>query len=235
MIDEKGTPKTLAEMDVIRKRAKAAANDIDKTEANLGSQIINDIDSGLDNLSTEIGGKFKEARGLAQRGFKAQDMEDLIENASLQASGFENGLRIGARQLLKNKKRIKGYSVDEKAALRDLVEGDFASNTAKKLSRLGFGKGAATNHLGASSSIGAGGILGSVFGGPVGTALGVITPPVIGRIAANTVERLTLNKIKFASDLTRAGKNAKAVTRAYLKHTPVKNRNVDDLTTLFTA
>lgn len=232
MIDEKGTPKTLAEMDVIRKRAKAAANDIDKTEANLGSQIINDIDSGLDNLSTEIGGKFKEARGLAQRGFKAQDMEDLIENASLQASGFENGLRIGARQLLKNKKRIKGYSVDEKAALRDLVEGDFASNTAKKLSRLGFGKGAATNHLGASSSIGAGGILGSVFGGPVGTALGVITPPVIGRIAANTVERLTLNKIKFASDLTRAGKNAKAVTRAYLKHTPVKNRNVDDLTTL---
>ena len=232
MIDEKGTPKTLSEMDTIRKRAKAAANDIDKTESNLGGVIINDIDAGLDNLSAEIGGKFKDARGLAQRGFKAQDMEDLIESASLQASGFENGLRIGARQLLKNKKRIKGYTADERAALRDLVEGDFASNTAKKLSRLGFGKGAATNHLGASSSIGAGGILGSVFGGPVGTAIGVITPPIIGRIAANTVERLTLNKTKFASDLTRAGKNAKAVTRAYLKHTPIKNRNVDDLTTL---
>ena len=232
MIDEKGTPKTLSEMDTIRKRAKAAANDIDKTESSLGGVIINDIDAGLDNLSTEIGGKFKDARGLAQRGFKAQDMEDLIENASLQASGFENGLRVGARQLLKNKKRIKGYTADEKAALRDLVEGDFASNTAKKLSRLGFGKGAATNHLGASSSIGAGGILGSVFGGPVGTVLGVVTPPIIGRIAANTVERLTLDKLKFAGDLSRAGKNAKAVTRVYLKNTPIKNRNVDDLTTL---
>ena len=232
MIDEKGTPKTLSEMDTIRKRAKAAANDIDKTESSLGSIIINDLDSSLDSLSSDIGGKFKDARGLAQRAFKAQDMEDLIESASLQASGFENGLRIGARQLLKNPKRIKGYTPDEKAALRDLVEGDFASNTAKKLSRLGFGKGAATNHLGASSSVGVGGILGSVFGGPVGTIIGVITPPIVGRIAANTVERLTLNKVKFASDLTRAGKNAKAVTRAYLKHTPIKNRNVDDLTTL---
>ncbi|RKW71284.1 hypothetical protein, partial [Bacillus sp. L75] len=72
-------------------------------------------------LSAEVGGKFKNARGLAQRAFKAQDMEDLIENASLQASGFENGLRIGARQLLKNKKRVKGYTIDEKAALRGLV------------------------------------------------------------------------------------------------------------------
>ena len=232
IIDEKGTPKTLTEMDTLRKIAKGAANDIDKTESSLGSIIIDELDTGLDSLSAEVGGKFKNARGLAQRAFKAQDMEDLIENASLQASGFENGLRIGARQLLKNKKRVKGYTADEKAALRDLVEGDFASNTTKKLSRLGFGKGAATNHLGASSSIGAGGILGSVFGGPVGTAIGVITPPIIGRIAANTVERLTLNKVKFANDLTRAGKNAKSVTRAYLKNTPIKNRNVDDLTTL---
>ena len=234
MIDEKGSPKTLSEMDTIRKRAKAAANDIDNTESALGTQIIKEIDKGLDGLSSEIGGKFKNARGLAQRAFKAQDMQDLIENASIQASGFENGLRIGARRLVKQitERKVKGYTPDEKAALKGLVEGDFASNTAKKLSRLGFGNGAATNHLGASSSIGVGGILGSVFGGPVGTALGVITPPIVGKIAANTVERLTLNKVKFADDLVRAGKNAKAVTRAYLKHTPMKNRNVDDLTTL---
>ena len=232
ILDDKGSPKTLTEMDTLRKIAKGAANDIDKTESRLGSIIISEIDNGLDSLSSSVGGKFKDARGLAQRAFKSQDMQDLIETASLQASGFENGLRIGARHLLKNKKRIKGYTADERAALKDLVEGDFASNTAKKLSRLGFGKGAATNHLGASSSIGAGGILGSVFGGPVGTALGVITPPIIGRIAANTVERLTLGKVKFADDLTRAGKNSKAVTRAYLKNTPISKRNVDDLTTL---
>jgi len=232
ILSKKGSPKTLSDMDTLRKIAKGAANSTDKTESMLGSVMVDAIDTGLDNLSAEIGGKFKSARGLAQRGFKAQDMSDLIEDASLQASGFENGLRIGARHLLKNKKRLKGYTADERAALRGLVEGDLASNTAKKLSRLGFGKGAATNHLGASSSIGAGGILGSVFGGPVGTAIGVITPPIIGRIAANTVERLTLNKAKFADDLVRSGKNAKAVARTYLKHTPIKSRNVDDLTTL---
>mgnify|MGYP003647819846 FL=1 len=232
IIDQKGTPKTLSEMDTIRKAARAAANDIDKSDARLGNIIIGEIDDGLDNLSVEIGGKFKNARSLAQKGFKSQEMQDLIENASLQASGFENGLRIGARQLLKNKKRIKGFTADERAALRDLVEGDLKSNTAKKLSRLGFGNGAATNHLGASSSIGIGGILGSVFGGPMGTAIGVITPPIIGKLAADVVEKLTLNKLKFADDLVRAGKNAKAVTRAYLKHTPIAQRNVDDLTGL---
>ena len=232
IINQKGTPKTLSEMDTIRKAAKAAANDIDKSDARLGNIIISEIDNGLDNLSTEIGGKFKNARSLAQKGFKSQEMQDLIENASLQASGFENGLRIGARQLLKNKKRIKGFTADERAALRGLVEGDLASNTAKKLSRLGFGNGAATNHLGASSSIGIGGILGSVFGGPMGTAIGVITPPIIGKLAANSVEKLTLNKLKFADDLIRSGKNAKAVVRTYLKHTPISKRNVDDLTAL---
>tara|TARA_R110000772_G_scaffold145490_2_gene255430 strand:- start:2231 stop:3898 length:1668 start_codon:yes stop_codon:yes gene_type:complete len=232
IIDQKGTPKTLSEMDTIRKAARAAANDIDKSDARLGNIIISEIDDGLDNLSVEIGGKFKNARSLAQKGFKSQEMQDLIENASLQASGFENGLRIGARQLLKNKKRIKGFTADERAALRDLVEGDLASNTAKKLSRLGFGNGAATNHLGASSSIGVGGILGSVFGGPMGTAIGVITPPIIGKLAANAVEKLTLNKLKFADDLIKSGKNAKAVVRTYLKHTPITKRNVDDLTAL---
>ena len=232
ILNEKGTPKTLTEMDTIRKAAKAAANDIDNSDARLGNIIIGEIDDGLDNLSAEIGGKFKNARSLAQKGFKSQEMQDLIENASLQASGFENGLRIGARQLLKNKKRIKGFTADEKAALRDLVEGDLASNTAKKLSRLGFGNGAATNHLGASSSIGAGGILGSVFGGPMGAAIGVITPPLVGKIAANAVEKMTLNKLKFTDDLIRAGKNSKAVVRTYLKHTPIVQRNTDDLTSL---
>jgi hypothetical protein len=232
ILNEKGTPKTLTEMDTIRKAAKAAANDIDKSDARLGNIIISEIDDGLDNLSAEIGGKFKNARSLAQKGFKSQEMQDLIENASLQASGFENGLRIGARQLLKNKKRIKGFTANEKAALRDLVEGDLASNTAKKLSRLGFGNGAATNHLGASSSIGAGGILGSVFGGPMGAAIGVITPPLVGKIAANAVEKMTLNKLKFTDDLIRSGKNAKAVVRTYLKHTPIAQRNTDDLTSL---
>ena len=101
IIDEKGSPKTLSEMDTLRKIAKGAANDIDKTESALGTTIIKEIDAGLDSLSKEIGGKFKNARGLAQRAFKSQDMHDLIENASIQASGFENGLRIGARALSK--------------------------------------------------------------------------------------------------------------------------------------
>lgn len=228
----KGEAKTLTELDTLRKQAGIAARDIDKSDARLGNIIIREIDKGLDSLSTQIGGKFKNARGLAQRAFKAQDMEDLIEAASLQASGFENGLRVKARQLLNNEKRMKGYTPDERAALKDLVKGDFASNTAKKLSRLGFNKGVATNQLAASSSSVGGGVLGSFLGGPLGALVGSITPAIVGGKAANVVERMTLNKVKFVDDLARAGKNAKAVTRTYLKHTPTKDRSVDDLTAL---
>ena len=66
----------------------------------------------------------------------------------------------------------------------------------------------------------------------MGTAIGVITPPIVGKLAANSVEKLTLNKLKFTDDLIKSGKNAKAVVRTYLKHTPIAKRNVDDLTVL---
>ena len=233
MLDEKGAPKSLQDMDTIRKRARAAALDPDKTESKLGSMIINDLDRGMEKLSSDIGGKFKEARGLAQRAFKSQDISDMIDMSSLTASGMENGLRIEARKMLKQivKKQRKGFSPDEVNALRDVVEGTTAANAAKFLGKFGISEGQATSMLGFSVGAGGGGALGSVFG-PVGAAVGAVTVPAIGQIAKNTAQRLTLNNVKFADDLVRSGKNAKAVVRTYLKHTPIKNRSVSDLTDL---
>ena len=231
IIGERGLPKTAAELETLRKVAAGAAKSIDPPDARIGTIIIDEIDTSIDALASEIGGKFKEARGLAQRGFKSQTIQDMIENASHTASGMENGLRIEARKILKNKKKRRGFTSDEMAALKQIEQGTTASNTAKFLGKFGISEGQATSMLGVSIGAGGGGAIGSFFG-PVGAAVGAITIPALGQIAKSTAQRLTLNSTKYADDLVRAGNNAKAITRAYLKNTPISNRNVSDLTDL---
>ena len=231
IIEEKGLPKTAGELETLRKVAAGAAKSIDPPDARLGSIIVDEIDNALDSLSNEIGGKFKEARGLAQRGFKSQSIQDMIENASHTASGMENGLRIEARKLLKNKKKRRGFTSDELKALKQIEQGTTASNTAKFLGKFGISEGQATSMLGVSIGAGGGGALGSMFG-PAGAAVGAVTVPLLGQIAKKTAQKLTLNSTKYTDDLARAGKNAKAITRTYLKHTPAANRSVNDLTDL---
>jgi len=228
----KGSPKSLTELDTLRKIAKGAANDIDKTDARLGNIIINEIDSGIDTLSSQIGGKFKKARNLAQRAFKSQEIADMIENASHTASGLENGLRIEARKILKNKRRRKGFTKDELNALKSIEQGTTAANVAKFLGKFGISEGQATSMLGASIGVGGGGVIGSSFGGVPGGIIGATVVPALGQIAKRTAQRLTLENTKFADDLVRSGKNAREVTKAYLKHTPIATRNVSDLTDL---
>ena len=231
-ISEKGIAKTPSQLETLRKVAAGAAKSIDPPDARIGSIIIDELDNAIDSVSGQIGGKFKEARGLAQRGFKSQSIADMIENASHTASGMENGLRIEIRKLLKNKKKRRGFSADEISALKQIEQGTTAANVAKFLGKFGISEGQATSMLGASIGVGGGGAIGSVFGGAPGAAVGAVTIPIIGQIAKKTAQRITLNNTKFADDLVRSGKNAKGIVRAYLKHTPLKNRSVSDLTDL---
>ena len=232
IMDDIGQSKRPSELETLRKIAQGAAASIEKPDARLGTMIINEIDKGLDSLSSQVGGKFKEARALSQRAFKSQTITDMIENATHTASGMENGLRIEARKILKNKKKSRGFTADEMKALRQIEEGTTAANTAKFLGKFGISEGQSTSMLGASIGIGGGGALGAVFG-PLGAATGALTVPAIGQLAKKTAQRITLNNTKFSDDLVRAGKDAKEITKAYLKHTPIDSRRVSDLTDIF--
>ncbi len=231
-ISEKGLPKSPSQLETLRKVAGGAAKSIDPPDSRIGSIIIDELDNAIDSVSSQIGGEFKKARGLAQRAFKSQAITDMIENASHTASGMENGLRIEVRKLLKNKKRLRGFSSDEISALKQVEQGTTAANMAKFLGKFGISEGQATSMLGASIGAGGGGAIGSIFGGPAGAGIGAITVPAIGQIAKKTAQRITLNNTKFSDDLVRSGKNAKRVVRTYLKHTPIKDRRVSDLTDL---
>lgn len=232
IMDDIGQSKRPSELETLRKIAQGAAASIEKPDARLGTMIINEIDKGLDSLSSQVGGKFKEARALSQRTFKSQAITDMIENATHTASGMENGLRIEARKILKNKKKSRGFTIDEMDALKQIEEGTTAANAAKFLGKFGISEGQATSMLGASIGIGGGGALGAVFG-PIGAASGALTVPAVGQLAKKTAQRITLNNTKFSDDLVRAGKDAREITKAYLRHTPKDSRRVSDLTDIF--
>lgn len=231
-LDEaKGTAKTATDLDQLRKKAQIAASSIDKPDARLGTLVIKELDQAIDGLATEIGGKFKQARDLHRRASKSQSILDMIENAESTASGLENGLRIEARKILKNRKKRRGFKEDEIKALKQIEQGTTMSNITKWLGKFGISEGQATSMLGASIGIGGGSALGSFFG-PAGAAAGGIAIPALGQLAKKTAQKLTLNSTKYADELVRAGPNARSIVRTYLKHTPASKRSVKDLTEL---
>ena len=148
----------------------------------------------------------------------------MIENASLAASGLENGLRIEARKILRSPKKSRGFSKAELKTLKELDEGSTAANAAKFLGKFGISEGKATSMLGAA----VGGTIGNQFAGATGTA-GVLA---LGQLAKTTAQKLTSGKAKFADQLVRAGGDAREIARAYMRNTPKAEQNVNALTEL---
>ncbi len=230
-IDDKGTAKTFSDLKDLREIAKSAANTMDANDARLGKIIISELDRGIDQLAdtfikqgAPVGQKLKDARELWRRARSSELITDMIEDASLSASGMENGLRIGSRQILKNRKKRKFLTGDERKALREIVQGSGAGNAAKFLGKFGISEGQATSMLGASIGVAGG----AAMGGPVGAA----TVATLGQRAKKAAQRITVKNAIFSDELIRAGNDAKKITSAYLKNTPKTQRRVADLTEL---
>ena len=184
--DKAGTPKTFSELNNMRQIVGEAASAIDPSDARLGKIMLNTLDDGIEQLATAEGGKFKSDRAIWRKTKKSQDINDMIANATQQASGLENGLRIGARRILKSKKKSRGFTKSELAALRQVSEGTTTANIAKFLGKFGISEGQATSMLGASIGIGGGGALGAAFGGSLGAGIGAVAVPLFGQLANKT-------------------------------------------------
>jgi len=224
---------TLTEVDTLRKIAKAAAESIDPSDARLGSMMVDKIDDFLDKLKPadfssggkiQAGTKFKEARALWQRAKKSEMLDDAFKKAGLQASGFENGIRVQFRSILNNKKKMRGFTPEERTLMEQVVKGGTAENLAKRLGKFGFGEGQATSML--MSSLGVAG--GAAVGGPAGA----VAVPLIGTMSRNLAQKLTRNNASFANAVVRAGKDGNKIVQAYIKSVPAKERSVAELTEL---
>jgi hypothetical protein len=220
-----GEAKTFKQLNELRQiTADAAFNVMDKADARIGKIMLEKVDYALDKLSDSIGGDAKGARELWKRAKKADTIANMVENASLAASGLENGLRIQARKILGSERKSRGFSKSELSALRELEQGSTAANAAKFLGKFGVTEGKATSMVGAGFS----GAAGFALGGPVGAASAM----TLGQTAKMLAQKLTSNKAKFVDEITRAGTNGRDITQAYLRNTTKANRSVSDLTQL---
>jgi hypothetical protein len=233
---EVGMPKTLTEIDTLRKVAQNAASDLaNPADARIGHIIVDKIDTFLDDmpssalqkggeLAKDVGPKYRVARELWGRARRSELINEAFEKAKNQASGFENGIVVQFRSILNNKKKAKFFKPKELDAMKKVVRGTTTANIAKVIGRLGFSEGHATNILGAGTGAG--------FGFVAGGAPGAVAVPAIGQVSRKLAQRLTKGNAEFADIVVRAGSDAEEITKAYLKNTPKGKRSPSELSEL---
>lgn len=140
------------------------------------------LDDFVDNLSADdvlsgnpeiVGPNLRDFRTNWSRAKKSELIGDIIQKAENSASGFHNGLRVGFRSLLNNKKQLRGFSQEEQQLIRDVATGK-GTNLSRIVGQFGISD-RGTGALGVS--LGAG--VGAFFGGP----LGAVAAPVVGTLA----------------------------------------------------
>jgi tetrahydromethanopterin S-methyltransferase subunit G len=231
---EKGFEKSLTEIDTLRKVARNAADSADKAEARLGNIAIEKIDNFLDGIGGQVtqgkeaGEAFKSARNLWQRARKAEDLQQAIKVAENQASGFENGIRIQFRQILNkiDKGKLKGYTQEERDAIKRVVEGTKSGNVARFFGKFGILDGLTSRSLTTMGGMG-------LAGAATGSGIAATAVPLFGQMSGALAQRMTLNNAKMASALVRAGKNANTITNIYTRNTPAAQRSATELAELF--
>lgn len=116
-----------------------------------GKEIVGDV---VDNAAANA---LKTARAANVKFRKSEAIDQIIADAELSPSGLENGLRIGFRSLLKNSKRIKGFSEDERKMMQEIVTGNAITNLTRLVGGFGFRLGGGSpNIVGGSIGYGAG-------------------------------------------------------------------------------
>lgn len=228
---DEGVPMPLRELDTLREVAKGAADDVTKPKQNmLSGMIVDRIDEFMGQpgvLATESGkavgqqvkARYKTARDLWGRMRRSELIEEAVEKAGNQASGFENGLRIQLRSILNNKKQRRFFQPDELEAISNVVKGTTAANTMKLLGKFGFGEQQATNMLGGYLGGVSGYSLGSAAGGPVGGFAGAAAVAGAGSVARRASTRMTKSATDMADAIIRAGRDGRKIAAEYMRRT----------------
>lgn len=128
VLSMKGRNISLQELDELRQvvgqsMAKAQPQDVRTLQ-----RIKDVIDGFADNIrpgdftgDPRGFGLIKEARQLWSRKAKSQIIDEIVEKAKNQATGFENGLVIHMRALANNPKRMKAFSPEEQKLIQSVV------------------------------------------------------------------------------------------------------------------
>lgn len=170
-----------------RRVLKAAAKSDDETERMIAMKLTETFDDWFAKAPADLNRKWTSARLAWSRFRKADTVEDMIENAGLQAkqftgSGYENALRTQFRTLAKNPERMRLFTEAEQAAIRKIAKGGLIGNFFRALGRF-----AARGPVSAGMTGG----IGHVLGGPGGAATAV----GVGEAGRQLATRSTLSNV----------------------------------------
>jgi hypothetical protein len=212
VLDTKGQP-SLNQLETLRKIANDARTSNNPADARLGGRIIDKIDDFEETLvaSDVVKGDaaaataFKEARSLNQRLAKAKTIQKLFDDAELAVganyttAGMDTALRQQFRALAKNDRKLRGFTQEERAAIRKVALGGPVQNAMRVL-----GKAAPDGVLSFLAGLGAYGAA-----GPAGLAL-----PAAGIVAKQGAAKMGMRNANRVAEMVRGG----PITRQSLRN-----------------
>lgn len=218
-----GAPISLGRADAIRKAVNGAIGNAVRNGNNDDVRIAEQVKYGLDKyldsitpadtLAGDVSAAvpiLKDARALARREFKGEEIQQLIDVAknrastNYSASGEEQAIRAQFMQLneklIKNKGLANSFSEAEREAIRKVAHGGPVENTLRY-----FGKLTPTGIVSATGGAYLGGLFGGGAGASAGAGLGVLAAPTLGAISRSGATALTNRNAQLAADLMRRG------------------------------
>jgi hypothetical protein len=199
-----GIPKDFNELSTLRKFIQSAQKSVDPSEKRLATILKDDFDNYVSNIpaSSVVSGNkegldaWKKARDTYSRMSKSEVFTDMLEIADLEktqfsASGAENSLSKQLRSLAKNEKKMRLFTAEEQAAIKQAAKGTSTQNMLRI-----FGKFAPTSSVSTILPL-----LATSVSGPAGLAM---TAGAMGsRIAATKMRKTDINQL---AAMMRAGK-----------------------------
>jgi hypothetical protein len=137
--DEGATPKTLAELDNLRRIVRAPGGDFtNPDQQRIAGQLVDEFDSFVENIGSPniLPGAdkdvaipaLKEARDVYKRKRKVSIIEDMMDAAEIRGAqqtqaGVDNTIRNQFANLSTNKKRMAAFSKNEQAEIKRIAKG----------------------------------------------------------------------------------------------------------------
>lgn len=214
---DNGTPLTLQNLETLRRVANGAARDFNNPDQQRLAGMIRDglddymhglqpgdVAAGDANAATTALG---QARDLWSRFRKSDAVDELMRRAEIRASqfsgsGYENALRTEFRALAMNRRRMAGFTPDERGAIEQVARGGPLQNALRMVGKL-----APTGVISGGIGTTGGAAIGSALGGPAGAAVGAVAVPALGAAARSGATAMTRNNAQAVSDIVRSGGN----------------------------
>lgn len=196
---------TLEGVERLRRVIGMAAGSANRDDRRIAGDMKEALDDYVSNITPNdvLGGDttkvaaLQEARGAWSKMSKGELVDDLVNRAGTRAgqftgSGFENAVRTEFRQLALNPKKMRGFSAEEKDAVKKVAQGGPVGNVLRWA-----GKFAPRGVVSAA----AGQMLGNAIAGPAG-GYAAMAAGEAGRFGATAS---TMKNATMASELMRRG------------------------------